>query len=365
MRWLGAVIVFAANGCGAGDACDAGTGGTICPQAGTGEAAFDGDGKDAHITSFYLPSQVRRGPDGLLYVVDYNNHRLRRIEADDTVTTVAGDGFHAGATLGIPATESSLENPIDFDFLPDGRIVFVSSHDPRLLVVERDGTLGVLAGKVTQGVQGNEGDNGPAIDALFVQLSGIAVAPDGAIYVSDELANRVRVIRDGVIATFAGLPFGGNRGDGGPATEAALNGPTAIAFDGNGAVFITDAMNCTIRKVVADGTITTVAGTARPGYSGDGGPAALADLAHPDGIAVAPDGTIFIGDRFNARIRRVAPDGTITTIAGTGAHGLTGDGGPARTATLGYPSRVQLDIDGGLLIADQTNHAIRKILPPL
>ena len=123
-------------------------------------------------------------------------------------------------------------------------------------------------------------------------------------------------------------------------------------------------MNCTIRKVVADGTITTVAGTEQLGYSGDGGPAALAELAHPDGLAIARDGTMFIGDRFNSRIRQVAPDGTITTIAGTGAHGFTGDGGPARAATLGYLSRVQLDTDGGLLIADQTNHAIRKILPP-
>ncbi|MEO7735601.1 MAG: hypothetical protein ABIY55_31895 [Kofleriaceae bacterium] len=365
-----ALLGLVAAGCGGAGSgspeppCD-GPPGTVCPVAGTGELAFIRDGLPARGTAFYLPSQIRRGPDGLLYIMDFNNMRLRRIEADGTISTLAGDGFHAGATEGLPATDSSLENPIDFDFLPDGRIVFVSNHDPRVLVIEPDGTLERIAGDAQPGLSGHEGDGGPALDASFLQTIGLAVAPDGAVYVSDDLAHRIRVIRDGVIATYAGIGVAGLRGDGGPATEALLDGPTALAFDAAGNLYVTDAGTSVVRRIAADGTISPVAGTGVFGFEGDGGPATQAKLARPDGIAVAADGTLFIGDRLNARIRKVAVDGTITTIAGTGARGMTGDGGPATEAAFGYVSRVQLDRDGSLLVADQTNSCIRKIIGPL
>src|SRR5690606_27956912 len=128
-------------------------------------------------TAFYLPSQIRRGPDGLLYVMDFNNQRVRRIEADGTVTTVAGEGFHAGATEGIRAIDSALENPIDFDFLPDGRLIFVAYHGPRVFVIHHDGFLLVISGDVFTADRGNEGDGGPAKFARFRQLAGIAVGP--------------------------------------------------------------------------------------------------------------------------------------------------------------------------------------------
>jgi sugar lactone lactonase YvrE len=295
--------------------------------------------------------------------MDFNNMRLRRIEADGTVSTIAGDGFHAGASEGRQATDSSLENPIDFDFLPDGRVAFLSYHDPRVLVIEPDGTLARIAGNAQAGERGNEGDGGPARDARFLQTAGLAIAPDGTIYVADDAAHRVRVIRGGVVDTIAGNGTPGALGDGGPATAAQLDQPTALALDTAGNLYIADAGTSLVRKVARDGTITTVAGTAY-GFAGDGDLAIRARLARPEGVAVASDGTLYIGDRLNGRVRRVAPDGTITTIAGTGVLGMSGNGGPGTEAAFGYVSRVQLDTDGGLLISDQSNSCIRKLLPP-
>ncbi len=345
--------------------CESGPAGTLCGIAGTGELAFIKDGLPAQATAFYLPSEMRRGPDGLLYIMDFNNMRLRRISADGTVETVAGDGFHAGATEGAVATESSLENPIDFAFLPDGRIALISYHDPRVLVIDNDGTLVKIAGNAQPGIRGFEGDGGDANLAQFFRLAGIAVGPDGAVYLADDSANRVRVIRGGIITTFAGTGRSTYTGDGGPATAATLFAPTALAIDGANNVYIADAGNHAIRKVTSAGTITTIAGTGVKGYSGDGGPAIAAQLAAPDGVAVGTDGTVFVSDRLNSVIRKITVDGTIRTIVGTGARGNTGDNGPALAAELGYPSRIQLDTDGSLLIADQTNSCVRAVVAPL
>jgi sugar lactone lactonase YvrE len=338
--------------------------GNVCTVAGTGVRSFNGDGLPANQTGLYLPSEARRGPDGLLYIMDFNNMRLRRVEADGTVATIVGNGQHAPAILGAAATASPLENPIDFDFLPDGRVLLAQYHDPRLVVVDADGTLQLVAGDAAPGEQGDEGDGGPAEQAKFIEIAGLAVAGDGTIYVSDDLANRVRVIRNGIIDTYAGTGVPSFSGDGGPATEAALNAPGALAVDPAGNLYISDVGNCSVRKVTPEGVISTVAGQGLPGFAGDGGPAVAARLEQANGVAVGPDGTLYLGDSFNDRVRIVSPDGTITTLAGTGANGALGDGGPAIAAQFGYISRVQLDRDGGLLIADQTNNKIRKIIPP-
>jgi sugar lactone lactonase YvrE len=363
---VGLVAVVALAACGDADPCAERVPGTLCTLAGTGDAAFNGDGMRARDTALYLPSQVRRGPDGLLYVMDFNNHRIRKIDDRGLVSTIAGDGFHAAASDGVAAIDSSLENPIDFDFLPDGRLVFVAYHDPRVFVIEHDQTLRVIAGSSLVAERGDEGDGLPPTFARFMELAGIAVAPDGAIYLADSTANRVRVIANGTIQTFAGAGGGpAYSGDGGPATDARLDSPTALAVDTAGSVFVTDRGNCVVRRIDNTGMISTITGTGTRGFSGDGGPAALAALSHPDGIAVAGDGSLYIADRVNSRIRRIGTDGSIETIAGTGVRGTDGDGGPAAMAQLGYVSRIQIDADGGLLIADQSNHVVRKILPPL
>ena len=336
----GVLALLVCVGCSAAeDPC--GEPGTACTIAGIGEAAFNGDGLPARETALYLPSQVRRGPDGLLYIVDFNNHRIRRIEGDGTVSTIAGDGFHAGAIVGAPAVESPLENPIDLDFLPDGRLVFVSLHDPRILVIDHDGTLRLLAGDGALGVFGNEGDGGPAVEARFIALTGIDVAPDGTVYVADADAHRVRAIRDGMIETVAGVGWAGFRGDGGLGTAAALDAPSGLATDSAGNLYIADARNCAVRKLGTDRIISTVAGTGTCG----------SELAYTAGVAVDDDGTLFIADRGTHRVCRVSPDRVMTTLGGEGA--------------VGAVSRVELDDDGGLVIADQTNHRIRKIAAPL
>lgn len=337
--------------------------GYVCPVAGTGELGFNRDGMAPGETDLFLLSSVRRGPDDRIWLMDFNNQRMRVIDDDGLVRTVVGNGFHAIATTEIPAEQTPLENPIDFDFAPDGRLVFVSYHDPRVLALGDDGTLHTIAGAAdgVLGMLGNEGDGGPAIDALFIQPDGIAIAPDGAIYVSDSLANRVRRIADGTIETVAGNGMQDWTGDGGPGVDAAVHWPSAIALDADGSLYIAQTRSHVVRRLAADGTIATVAGTGTQGYAGDGGAATAATLNQPYGLAIAGDGTLYIADRGNFGIRRVAPDGTIDTIAGTGREGLSGDGGPALQAEFGYLARLSLDGDS-LLVADQSNSVARRIV---
>jgi sugar lactone lactonase YvrE len=334
--------------------------GYVCTIAGTGELGFNRDGLAATATDLFLVSAVRPGPDGRLYVMDFNNQRLRRIKRDGTMQTIVGNGFHALADTGVPITDTPLENPIDFRFLSDGRIIIASYHDPRVLVVGHDQKLHAVAGTGDVGVDGDEGDEGPARLAEFIQLDGIAVAPDDTVYVSDSKAHRVRRIRDHVITTVAGTGVAEYSGDGGPATEAGLNWPTALELDPDGNLLIADARNNAVRRLTPDGIISTVAGTGKAGYSGDGGPATKAELNQPYGLALDDDGSLYIADRSNFVVRKVSPDGDIETIAGTGEEGATGDGGPAAEATFAFLARLALD-DDGLIVADQSNSLVRRV----
>lgn len=337
--------------------------GNICAVIGTGELGFNRDGLPAEESDLFLVSAVRPGPDGRTWVMDFNNQRLRVIEEDGLVQTVIGNGFHAFAEVGVAPEVSALENPIDFAFDSQGRLIFVSYHDPRVLTIGDDGLLQKIAGQddgVTA-VEGNEGDGGPAVDAQFIQLDGIVIAPDDTIYVSDSLANRVRVIRDGVIDTVAGNGEQGYTGDGGPGVDAALHWPTALELDPDGNLYIAELRNHVVRKLAPDGTITTFAGTGQPGSAGDGGPATQAQLDQPYGIALDDDGTMYIGARGSFQIRKVTPDGTMETVAGIAREGLSGDGGPALSAQLGFVARVAMDGDS-LLIADQSNSVGRRLV---
>ncbi len=353
-----AVMAMAAA-CIGDDPCADGTPGTVCAVAGTGETGFNDDGRPPEDTDFFLLSRARRGPDGLLYFMDFNNWRVRRLGADGLIHTIAGNGFHAPAFPGAPALESPLDNPTDFDFTPDGHLIMVSFEDPRVITMEDD-ILWVTAGTGDIGVVGDEGDGGQPLAAQFIELMGIAVSPDGAIYLGDSRANRVRVIRDDVITTMAGTGEAGYSGDGGPAQQAALRYPTAITLDSAGSLYIADTLNHVVRRVSPDGMIETIAGTGQSGLSGDGGPATRAMLNEPNGIAVDEDGTVYIADRANFRVRRVSPAGIIDTIAGTD-EGYSGDGGPALEARFGYLARITLD-GRSLLVADQSNGCARRVL---
>ncbi|MCB9719058.1 MAG: hypothetical protein H6712_34755 [Myxococcales bacterium] len=362
-RALALALLLAPAGCEEDPPCERSPG-YLCPVIGTGELGFNRDGLDPAQTDLFLVSSVRRGPDDRIYVMDFNNQRLRVIDDDDTVQTVIGSGFHAIADTSATAATTPLENPIDFRFDDQGRIVFVSYHDPRVLMLGDDDRLHVLAGADdgVVGIDGNEGDGGPALEALFIQLDGMALGPDGSIYVSDSLANRVRRIDpSGMIDTIAGTGVAELSGDGGPGVDAALHWPTAMELDPAGNLLIADTRNNVVRRLDADGTIHTIAGTGTAGFSGDGGPATQAQLDQPYGLALDEDGTLYVADRGNFRVRSIAPDGTIHTIAGTGLEGLRGDGGPALSARLGYVARLAMDGDG-LLVADQSNSVARRIV---
>ena len=358
----GMMLLAMASGACAGAPCEQ-IQGHVCALVGTGELGFNRDGLAPDDTDLFLVSAARRGPDDRLHIMDFNNQRLRVIDDHGRVETLVGNGFHAIANIGVPVLDTPLENPIDFDFYADGRVVFVSYHDPRVLAVGSDGTLHAVAGAGdgVVGTVGDEGDGGPASAALFMQLDGIAVTKDDAIYVSDSLANRVRLIRDGVITTVAGTGEAAYTGDGGPAVAAALHWPTALQLDPAGNLYISDTFNHAVRRLAVDGTISTVAGSGVAGATGDGGPARAARLDQPFGVALDADGTLYIADRGNFKVRRVAPDGVIDTLAGAGVEGATGDDGPATAATFGYLARVALDGDD-LLVADQSNSRVRRIV---
>jgi DNA-binding beta-propeller fold protein YncE len=327
--------------------------------AGNGESGFNGDGLPAASTALYLPSAVRVSPGGQLHLMDFNNMRLRAVRQDGTVMTVAGQGEHRAAISGALAAESPLENPIDFDFAPDGTIVMVALHDPRVLSVTPGGLLSVLAGT---GEPGDEGDMGPAHLARFFELQAIARGPDGSIFVADRAASRVRVLRpSGVIEAFAGSGVAGYHGDGGPAASAQLRFPEALAVDGAGNVYIADTGNHVVRRVLATtGTIETFAGDGRRGSAPDGAPATGASLSGPRGLAVS-EASVFVSDTGNHRIVRIDAAGTLRILAGTGEPGLSGDGGPAASARLFRPAGLGV-ADNQLYVADQGNHVVRRIL---
>ena len=212
------------------------------------------------------------------------------------------------------------------------------------------------------GIAGFGGDGGPAKLAMLNQPEGVAVDASGNLYIADTDNNRIRKISpDGIITTVAGTEIAGFSGDSGPASQAQLNHPEGVAVDASGNLYIADTGNNRIRKISPNGIITTVAGNGIAGFSGDNGPASQAQLNQPEGVAVDASGNIYIADTDNDRIREVSPDGMIVTIAGDA--GFSGDGGPASQAQLNHPEGVAVDASGNLYIADTGNNRIRKISP--
>jgi len=206
------------------------------------------------------------------------------------------------------------------------------------------------------------GDGGPATQSPVDPPFGLAFAPDGSLYITDVNNSRIRKVSpDGIITTVAGIASNGFSGDGGPATSARLNSPKGVAVGADGSLYIADTNNHRIRRVGLDGIITTVAGTGVAGYSGDGGLAALARLNFPHGLAMGTDGSLYVADKQNHSIRRIEPGGTITTVAGNGVAGYDGHGVPATQTRLRAPEAVAVRPDGALYIADTENHFVRLV----
>jgi DNA-binding beta-propeller fold protein YncE len=354
------LALLAVAACGPADPPPGPDGPIIETVAGTGEAAFDGDGKPARQTALYAPIKVAFDRDGRPLIVDWNNHRVRKILADDRVITILGNGFEDGGEPNSLAIGFSVHHPFDFELSAGGELFFAGYHDPRVLKIDTTDRVRLVAGL---GTNGQAGDEGPAALALLNAPSGVALAPDGTVYVSDELNHSIRRIDPaGLIHKVAGTSTtGGFSGDGGPAILARLFGPTRIERDPNGDLYFCDSVNHRIRKIDAAGNIETVAGTGEPGFSGDGGPAKDAELYIPKDLVLLDDGSILIADSENHRIRKVDPNGVITSIVGTGEAAFTGDGGRPDRATLDTPWGVSVDAEGQIWIADYLNHSIRRV----
>ena len=304
-----------------------------------------------------FPYGVGLDSDGGIYVADSGHLRVRRVDGS-TIRTVAGTGEGGNSGDGGPAIEANTTCH-GVAVSNDGAVYFASIENNNVRKIDPAGTISTLTGN---GSRGYSGDGGPAIRA---QLSGpwdIDVARDGTVFIADTGNNRIRRVDTlDRIDTVAGSGAAGFSGDGGPAVQAQLNGPRDVAVDPSGALTIADGENHRVRRVDETGRISTVAGTGTPGFGGDGGMATDAQLNNPHGVAIAADGSLYIGDLFNNRVRRVDRNGYISTVAGTGAHGFSGDGGPGVRAELAYPRAVAVDATGAVFIADINNNRIRKL----
>jgi NHL repeat-containing protein len=284
-----------------------------------------------------------------------------------TIITVAGSGPNEPENAGFggdgaPATEARLGFPWGVTLDAAGNFYIADGANHRVRKVGGDGTITTVAGSGPVGaVQVSfAGEGGPATQARMEDVAGVAIDGAGNVYIASPPGNRIlKVSPDGILTTVAGDGKAGSGGDGGPATQARLNWPLLLAVDASESLYFSDFLNHRVRKISPDGTITTVAGNGKPGFSGDGGPATQARLSFPAGLAVDAKGNLFIVT--DGRVRKVGPDGIIATVAGTGVEGLSGDAGPATQARLNTPVGLAADSGGNLFIADHRNQRVRKV----
>ena len=334
---------------------------TITTVAGTGTSGYSGDAGQATSAQLNIPWGIAVDTSGNLYIADEINNRIRMVATNGTITTIAGNGTNGYAGDGSAATSANLNYAAAIAVDGSGNVYISDTGNHVIRKRAAGGTITTVAGT---NVAGYYGDGGAATSAQLNLPLGLALDTAGNLYIADAYNSMVRkVATSGTITTVAGSTLSGFGGDGGAATSAQLRGPFAVTVDAAGNLYISDTFNHVVRKVAADGTITRVAGTGTRGYSGDGGLATEAKLNYPEGLAVDSAGNLFIADSLNCRIRVITPSGMITTVAGTGKFGSLGDGGPATSAQLNTPSGVALDAAGNLYIADSQNSLVRRLTP--
>jgi len=321
-----------------------------------------GDGGPATVARLNGPRNVTLDVLGNLYIADANLNRIRKVNSSGIISTIAGTGVLGYSGDNGPATAAELNEAVDVAVDNIGNIYIADNYNYRIRKINALGIITTIAGN---GTGGYNGDNILATNAELFGPCGVAVDNTGNIYMCDEFNNRIRKVNtSGIITTIAGTGVAGSVGDGGPASAAEINKPYGLQFDASGNLFIADWGNHLIRKINTAGIISTVAGNGTGGYSGDNGAATDAEL-NPTDIAVDINGGLYIPDPGNNVVRKVEPYGIITTIAGTGVDGFSGDGGPANLAELFNPFGVTVDGSGNVYIADLGNNRVRFITSTL
>ncbi|MFQ5450827.1 MAG: hypothetical protein ACE5E9_09365 [Nitrospinaceae bacterium] len=401
--------------------------GMIRTVAGTGQQDYNGDSELARDTNLYLPFGVAVDNQGQVLVIDRSHYRIRRINPKTgKVITVAGNGLKKFAGDGGPAAGSNLNFPHGMVTDSKGNLIFSDEGHYRIREITPDGIIDTIAGT---GHRGNVGDGIPALKASLYGVSSLTVnskdeiflvSPSGFIsiirkidrkgiiheflntsnpkylaalkasrskavamkskiavmtqfsditfdgknnlYIADRINHQIRMVdTKGNITNFAGTGESDYFGDGGPAKQAAFRDPQALVADKAGNLFIADTANNRIRKIDPNGIVSTIAGNGTHEYSGDGGPALEAGIRSMDDLALSPSGELYIAGAYTNRIRKITKDGKIVTVAGRGIQGFFGDGGPAVKAMLKGPSAIAFDAKGNLYISDMGNNRIRKV----
>lgn len=334
---------------------------TISTIAGTGPSDFRGDRGPAVRAMLAQPSGITVDNKGNIYFIDDYNERVRKITPNGIITTIAGNGMVGDFGDGGLATRASFQFGSGAGVAVDskGNVYVACPTKHRVRVIRTNGTIHHFAGK------GYGEDGGPASEADLDSPYAVAVDSKDNVYIADSGKNNIRkVTPNGIISTIAGNGTRGFGGDGGLATNAMLNMPSDVAVDGKGNVYVLDSFNNRVRKVTPAGIITTLAGNGVAGFLGDNGRATQArfNFARQGGLTVDGAGNVFVADTGNNRVRQVLTNGIIRTVAGIGTRGFGGDGGLAVRAKLWNPTGVDVDARGNLLISDTFNNRIRKVL---
>jgi uncharacterized protein (TIGR03437 family) len=331
--------------------------GKVSIVAGNGSTGtFTGDGGPATSAGFYGIYALAIDSSNNLYLCDANNNRIRKVTPDGIVQTIAGGNGKGSVGDNGPATSALLNYPRHLAVDAGGNVYVNDYNNNRVRKISLDGIIKTIAGS---GVCCASPDGGLASNA-FLYTGPVTTDPSGNVYIFDFFSNRIRrVSPDGILQTYAGDGKEGFAGDGDSATLARFSGVAGLGTDSLNNLYIVDSNNERIRVVSTGGGITTIAG--RSHFNGEGGPATAALLHRPQGVVQTADGTIYFTDTANHRVRKIAPDGKISTIAGTGDPGYSGEGSPATQANLYFPDALAIDGAGNLFVVDQNQLRVRKI----
>ncbi len=330
----------------------------ITTIAGDTAEGYGGDGGPAINAVLDIPSGIVVDKAGNVYFGDAEADIIRMISTSGTITAFAGNVVGGFSGDGGQATSAMIDNPLGLAIDTMGNIYFADFVNNRVRKVNTSGIITTIAGT---GTGGYSGDNGAAILAQLNAPGGVAVDRAGNIYIAEISNNCIRKINTaGIITTIVGNGVAGYSGDGGQASLAKLNQPNNLILDNTGNIYIADTYNNVIRKINTTGIISTIAGNGTAGYSGDWGAAITAQLFNPIGLAFDAAGNLYFAEATNNIIRQITTAGTIYTFAGTGDAGFSGDGGPAIAAEMEQPFGIAIDGAGNMYITDSANDRMRR-----